>query len=128
MKIEELRIGNLVKLVFEESQKESIIEWDEVDFFQYKVRLKHLQPIPLTEELLLKFGFEEKVFRDNEDLSFDRFSKKGFAIERLNDEDFFISENIDQMIGNFDIKIKSVHQLQNLYYALTGEELTLKNE
>lgn len=30
--------------------------------------------------------------------------------------------------GTFAAEIKHVHQLQNLYFALTGEELTLKDK
>jgi hypothetical protein len=68
-------------------------------------------PIPLTEEWLLKFGFlkhkgDNKVFW-------------------LNDFEF---ENDLKWIfwrGNVLENIKHVHQLQNLYFALTNKELNI---
>ena len=71
-----------------------------------------LNPIPLTEEILLKFGFEKKG-----DFW---FVKSGIKIEnRNNGFSYFIYLN--------EIKILSVNQLQLLFFALTGEELTFKN-
>ena len=77
----------------------------------------HPKPIPLTEEWLLKFGFEKTKhtgYYDKKWLSGDFFfdGKKLLVItEGLIDGDF--------------IDIKFVHQLQNLYFCLTGEELTI---
>lgn len=64
------------------------------------------EPIPLTPEWLERFGFKEV----------DGYWYKGFFALR-NGEYFEI----------IDIWIDHVHQLQNLYYALTGEELTVKD-
>jgi len=70
------------------------------------------KPIPLTEEWLLKFGLYKDwipsinspwIFNIHDD------SKSNFAFKR----------------GG--IKIEYVHQLQNLYFALTGEELLISN-
>ena len=71
------------------------------------------QSIPLTEEWLLKFGFEydnETSGWDNEKLSSDYDSEI---------ECYYILFYVDN-------SIKYVHQLQNIYFALTGEELTIK--
>ena len=69
-----------------------------------------IEPIPLTEEWLLKLGF--KYFLDT----------KIYAIDN-----FFIEKEPDNKIAvMYDYLNKSVeyvHQLQNLYFALTGEEL-----
>lgn len=74
-----------------------------------------VKPIPLTEEWLLKFGFEcvftnddHHYYLESIDLSLDR-SYQPFGI------------------GKYKLKFEYVHQLQNLYFALTGEELILKN-
>jgi len=78
-----------------------------------------LKPIPLTEEWLIKLGF--KVRRNN-------YFRKG-------DLQINISHNYDvtnAWLLSFDesysleIIVGYVHQLQNLYFALTGEELTIK--
>lgn len=68
------------------------------------------EPIPLTEEWLLKFGFEP--------LGSSRFDFKIFTYY-LYDGSFY---NQSSRLST----IKYVHQLQNLYFALTGEELKIK--
>ena len=75
------------------------------------------KPIPLTEEWLLKFGF--KQFGDN-----------SCKIKTLHGNiyvDYF--RNVCYPGNNFSIhKFKYVHQLQNLYLALTGNELEIKEK
>ena len=75
--------------------------------------LKNIEPIPLTEEWLVKFGFEKEMFSND-------FSFGDFELNFVNDffEFYYGKDNV--------IKIKSIHQLQNLYFALTNEELTFK--
>ena len=73
-------------------------------------------PIPLTEEWLLKFGFVSNPYQDI------YYIKNG-------DNSFVI--DINKTRGKLElfwkhIDLKYVHQLQNLYFALTGEELTIK--
>ena len=74
------------------------------------------QPIPLTEEWLLKFGLT-KTNGGN-------FSCADICV-------YDNLENINISLENGDIGVelrcpKYVHQLQNLYFALTGEELKMK--
>lgn len=78
---------------------------------------KYCRAIPLTEEWLLKFGFDEIVIEGYPVYQ----SNRGFAIEYYKDESVFL-------ILDFEVRIKYVHQLQNLYFALYGEELTFKSE
>lgn len=77
--------------------------------------IKEYNPIPLTEKWALRFGFEKK--------SRVSYSIKG--IKLLFDE---ASGTINLYILNWPIadNLKYVHQLQNLYFALTGEELEIK--
>ena len=79
------------------------------------------EPIPLTEEWLLKFGFEKQMIKINDytDFAYECiFESYEFALyQELEWSD------IQKIILH---TVKYVHQLQNLYYALTGEELTLK--
>jgi hypothetical protein len=79
---------------------------------------KWFEPIPLTEEWLLKFGFE---FHTNANCQNFYYAKDAFICIRA-DEDF---EWFRYYNGDFYHELKYVHQLQNLYFALTGEELTL---
>jgi len=81
------------------------------------------KPIPLTEEWLFKFGFKT---RTTENISVQYFIGENpitgdwlFDIIWLKGDEYPFYRN-----GFF--KIKYVHQLQNLYFALTGEELTIK--
>jgi len=80
------------------------------------VELKYFSPIPLTEEWLLKFGF-----KNYERL---RFSLGGTLIVDL--EDFTVGINECDVFWFLSNDIMYVHQLQNLYFALTGEELVFK--
>lgn len=119
IKSNELREGNYVNVVGKNSfnitgiiQVEDIISGCGInmhhDSFAHK--LKDIQPIPLTEEWLIKFGFDPCYFADGGKLSF----------YRINDSNFLLP---DFTLVWFGTKIKYVHQLQNLYFALTGEEL-----
>ena len=74
--------------------------------------------VPLTEEWLVKFGFFEKYKS-----CFNRWNKKGFS---LNDNEDDNGDLQGVFYYDFKLEIKHVHQLQNLYKALTGEELTIK--
>lgn len=67
---------------------------------------KDLEPIPLTEEWLLRFGYTK--------ISNNSFIITGHCIWICNDL-FRCDKN--------GIVLKHVHQLQNLYFALTNQEL-----
>jgi len=72
------------------------------------------KPIPLTEEWLLKFGFEK-----NDNGFFNLINDS--EVEILIRDDFWTCDGIVFSLFN----LKSVHQLQNLFFALTGEELKI---
>jgi len=77
------------------------------------------EPIPLNEDLLLKFGAEL-------DRGIYRFSKLKGYFNLLNLKgDLFYEYNIHQVQM---CKIKYVHELQNLFFAITGTELSYENE
>ena len=100
MKASELRIGNIVKQGIIESIGISLIQVSDT-IYESEV----IESIQLTEEWLLKFGFR-KVYKTC-------YQYKDFILD-----DRFIMMDID-----ITIQLKYVHQLQNLYFALTGEEL-----
>ena len=133
----ELRIGNLVEYRITDKLDErkewwevSEIDADDIHWLS-KVDTKDedFRAIPLTEEWLLKFRFKEIVFTQDRN----REWFKMFEIEET-DELFslcFYPEknicylNFDVGYGNNVLNIEHVHQLQNLYFALTGSELTV---
>lgn len=71
---------------------------------------KSYSPIELTEEWLLNLGFR-KSFRgkwQKDELAYDIYGGNGLYMHGVT------------------LEIKYVHQLQNLYFSLTGKELTIK--
>lgn len=74
--------------------------------------------IPLTEEWLVKFGFEKRE---------DDFYKYPLCIDFIySNLSVLIYDGRNYFVDSHD-KIKYVHQLQNLYFALTGEELSIND-
>lgn len=108
MKVE-LRIGNYVKCV-----DGNTICIDKDDMIYILSNTFDVEPIPLSEEVLLKCGFEEDETHVSEDHPWAIWVKNDVVISLPYFEFSFEST---------DVEIKYLHQLQNLYYALTGEEL-----
>ncbi|AGO47465.1 hypothetical protein Phi19:3_gp061 [Cellulophaga phage phi19:3] len=84
--------------------------------------IDYLQPIPLTEEWLLKFGFVKNDWTDGGTIIYYGWQNGAVLLETDSNSSFFILDGKHEEFNN----IKHVHQLQNLYFALTGEELTTK--
>lgn len=78
------------------------------DSFEY---YENIQPIPLTEEILLKCGFEKEVNY-----------VKGITIQ---DGIAYFDDNEFGHSKEDEIECKYLHQLQNLYFSLTQKELTI---
>jgi len=119
MKANELRIGNLIyvdsklRYVFGTIYKTIQHNYNTQNSTYSENYENECEPIPITEEWLLKFGFEVYEF-DNKENQY-RFKDRLIVIRDNNFHDYGTS-----------VKLKSVHQLQNLYFALTNEELTIK--
>lgn len=117
MKASDLRIGNIVYYKVRDELDERK-EWNEINIvdaedilsiedYESKNQEHPYSPISLTEELLLQFGFERYLNRYH-----------------INDV-FFVTKDLYWMNseGFEDVELEFVHQLQNLYFALTGNEL-----
>jgi hypothetical protein len=109
MKPNELRIGNLV-INREDYDVFEITEGWEID------NIGLYEPIPLTEEWLLKFGLTKEKDRSM-GFNYTNNSKKFKLV--------MYKGNYGVKRSNY-YKTEYIHQLQNLYFALTGEELTIK--
>lgn len=72
-----------------------------------------VSPIPLTEEWLLKFGFEY----DSESDCYHKQTKIG--------KEIILNKNYFLMDIDFPVCIDEVHKLQNLFFIFTGEEFGL---
>ena len=129
-----LRIGNMFRIIhptnFEEETPLDITDIRNIHegrgFFIY-------QPIPLTEEWLIRLGFKVDTTPSEYRLKW-QLGKFGLMQILWMDEDCEYTFNLWNTpngdltyYAHGDIPhIKHVHQLQNLYFALTGEELTIK--
>lgn len=144
----EFRIGNL--LMDESTGALLLVDALARDNVTTYVINRNLYPLPkgwrsvevlLTNEWLMRFGFVYPNFSPefdtnyNNDYDFETvnlngfllFKKDNFLIGFKNDRFFIVYENAgyDEQahIYSFGISFKFVHHLQNLYFALTGEEL-----
>lgn len=126
----EFRIGNLVNYkgkVHEVvgTQKNHVYVLGETnDYFVNKDNLE-LEPIILTEEWLMRFrgkplenGYWISLYNLRAEFHFELFKNTDEIVTRVK------SDFSDLILD----RIKYVHQLQNLYFALTGEGLTLNNK
>lgn len=132
MKAQDLRIRNYVKWngpVYKEIARISFITNEEVGFWCGDTAvIQEIEPIPLTEEWLVKFGLTTITTSDNgdsnywskdNDLSVDvEPNVTGHSVETL----FYYRLHEKQRRKH----LMYVHQLQNLYFCLCGEELTIK--
>lgn len=110
-----LMIGNLAQDKYGKILTVVELSRDGVRFESNDGRFSYpLSPIPLTEEWLYSFGF--KWYGDWDAFVANRESNKELSI--IKSKGIFIVCDI-----NLVPEIKHVHQLQNLYLALTGEEL-----
>lgn len=110
MEAKELRIGNYIQHS-EDSIWGCIDKFygDEVyidDWHYGTTELKECEPIPLNDEWLLKFGFED-------------WDIDIYTMDLMNNNFYVLFDELEIIAKN----IKYVHQLQNLYFALTGNEL-----
>jgi len=121
MKTEDLRIGNYVKCV-----DGNIIRINKEDMMCILTQTYEVKPIPLKEEILLKCGFKcyaesgvSKGFSTGlnpvtNDYMLTLTWLKCFKSNQLEDYPFY---------KNGYHVVKYLHQLQNLYFALCGEEM-----
>jgi hypothetical protein len=122
MKASELRIGNLILGEVDDWKVGRVVAINVIgghdvslDIDSVSYLIKDLQPIPLTEEWLGKFGFENER---------GLFKKNGIIVG-LDGDDSIKGQYSVPYDGEF-LKVSHVHQLQNLFFALTGEELEIK--
>jgi hypothetical protein len=114
MKASELRIGNFTTLGVVYLIDQDVFRVVDNEGDSFKNTWANIQPIPLSEKWLLKFGFETN------DVRYWQISSFRLHINRYGEWIF--------KVETFEQEIKYVHQLQNLYFALKGEELTIKNK
>lgn len=122
MKINELRIGNYVLIPDHEKkvyyERTIVCIGDNCFSEDYK-------PITLTEDWLFKFGFEETTKEDYIDGLYIRRGIRDFGFSINKETMCYCDIDYEGTISD-NIQIKYVHQLQNIYFALTEIELTIE--
>ena len=131
MKANELRLNNYVKAF------KTYWQIDNTDFSNLE-KIETYEFIPLTEEILLKCGFVKVKNKDKEglreyightaqkaryaifgtDIFITKVDKRGLLWRSI-ECDFMV------LFYHKSIPIKYLHQLQNLYFTLTGQELEI---
>jgi hypothetical protein len=125
----DLRIGNMINeaylgnvSVYSVSTGEfNTIEVSAIHNQIYTISEDNANPIPLTKEILEKCGFKVNKLGN----FFKRVAAKneGYKPE-VHLGDYFDEKGFCYLVGA-NIHITTVHELQNLYKALTNEELTI---
>jgi hypothetical protein len=127
IKANELRIGNLIQTKYEGIVQVININSEKFDYVDIRKQtyngigrydIKSCTPIPLTEEWLIKFGFKKPAHSWNGDI---------FHLTEWDEFPLNWAVAMDKNGAILVLKLKYVHQLQNLYFALTGKELEVKN-
>jgi hypothetical protein len=127
MKYSQFRLGNLLQDGVSKTLLK-VIEVSEKDLTTYVIDRSMFplekgwftDPIPITEEWLLKLGFITSDWDNN----------SSFRLMIGNNEYTMVFRKENSLvceIGDLFVKdVLYVHQLQNIYFSLTGEELTIK--
>ncbi len=139
IKANELRVGNYVKFIDSEEfhKVEGMVnpinnEERVIQLYGNCIpnREDQIYPVPLTPEVLEKCGFNKDPEWWGDLISY--YNRKIEGVEdigpsidiRFGNEESDLEELDALFIGQQDFKrIKYLHQLQNLYFTLTGEEL-----
>lgn len=120
MKRTELRIGNFVNTLDGILKVDGIGEYVLIEKYAYS--FSDIKPIPLTEEILLKCGF---VYTDEENEYMSLivgFNSKLISSDKsANFNSVWLHKEIPYTLMEF----KYLHQLQNLYFTLTNQELQI---
>ena len=123
----ELRMGNLVGYKFGEDEIYAIRSFDEEHVslkdnisFDY-IGYDEIEPLEITPFILKKLGFY--IVSDNE------YKTRFDILEDGRFDYILVKHNLSTSAIRFEgsslFNIKHVHQLQNLYFSLTGRELTV---
>ena len=121
MKPQGLRIGNYIISSGELRQEHTVTGMNEEFVYfgpNYSSYYKNIKPIPLTKIWIEKFGFE-----NDKDYKHLWTAKPGFCVA-MNDISVHYCPQQRSWITEGE-EIKYVHQLQNLYFALTNKELSI---
>ena len=125
---EELKINNLVSVNEIYRNEGDLLELNQNNFEALIINdtYRRIFPIPLNEEWLFKMGFDnvrKNILMCHNEYHNNRINEGAFYVEPVGDafNHWYLYHKVKMITSN----IRHVHQLQNLFYALNGEELTL---
>lgn len=124
LKCADLRIGNYVNIegdvVKVKEIYEKSIHYANGEYESYATE-DFIHPIELTEEILVKIGFEKFVKSFRMELS-------GCRLDYFIDKTLYIYKKHTNccLIKDLEIKCEYIHQLQNSFFLLTGKELEVE--
>ena len=135
--VREFRIGNLVSYNGNHNEigiVSEILKNDLTEVSPYKIGINHridirynidkLKPVPLTDDWLISFGFKT---RTTVNTSIQYFIGENPITRDWLFDILWLEGDEYPFYRNGFLKIKYVHQLQNIYHALTGSELQVGN-
>jgi hypothetical protein len=131
MKANELRIGNYLDYYGQNVIVLELLKNDNAEFgyfnnsivFNRKLTEKHSpKPIKLTKEWLIKFGFEKDGVLIDYAVCLSNEKILGVDLKNKRAHCYHIIPSVQ---GANLCSLEYVHQLQNLYFALTNKELKL---
>ena len=139
--VNDFRIGNLVLDEDGEFCKIEQLSSENMECFQQVSNIENkscistkypsnIYAIELTEEWLLKAGFKYKKYHPTTIGSADVFGS-GLYVSQMINNGFSLVFQTDKKSFYFEFSdryIKYVHELQNIYFALTGVELVFTTE
>ena len=118
LKPTELRIGNILNYTTPEGDVMPItIDWQGLKWISEDPKGFNLvhDEVPITEETLPKSGF----IRDNDRST---YSLEGTWYHIIESNGEFVFRGLGASV----VVVKSIHHLQNLYHAITSEELNIE--
>lgn len=128
--IKQLRLGNYV--MYEQTthvvtaMSRTLIETEWAGGTENYIHLpEELDPIPLTEEVLLRCGFEKDNYKKGH-IGID-YKSGEMTFDFVLEEPGFMGEwdkhYTFELPGHRFVNVEYLHQLQNIFFAITGKEL-----
>ena len=122
MNANELKLGNYINWIGRKEDARimngSDFDLVYIDLEDNEIENKSFKAIPLTEKWLLDFGFKDGVTLDNDKYKIDIDYYDGWIFNYKEKEKFGHAD-----VFLYPSNIYYVHQLQNLVFSLTNEEL-----
>lgn len=140
MDLKEVRVGNLVDLYGEVAT----IQRSDFSEKEHGIAISSGKPIRLTKEWLVRLGFLKKenktyingfqylkqVTGNHEDISIEGVDRDGVWMDGIGSYDWEKTKGIGVNTlcrGNYCANaVRYVHELQNLFFALSGKEIEVK--